>query len=147
MLISCSLNSFAVCVGAAQRWKAFLSILFIHFSCSSPRPCSFLGFTLIYSLTRAHTPLHSCMKSHPALSTGAAGLRLNMCHRARHGDDRASITAAYRAWPRPLFSWPAALPGALAHHPCLVLTTTHLRENMNHLCPPCQAYSLNESAF
>lgn len=36
--------------------------------------------------------LHGGVKSHPALSTGASGPRLNMCHRVRYRDDRISIT-------------------------------------------------------
>lgn len=50
------------------------------------------GTCFSITLTHIRMQLHSGVKSHPALSTGVSGPRLNMCHRVRHRDDRVSIT-------------------------------------------------------
>lgn len=101
----------------------------------------------------AHTQHHSGVKSHPALSTGAAGLRLNMCCRARCRDDRASITTAYCRFHAPCFPglqpsqvlW-LITPATEQQENCTfwqeqpLTKESFLRGNMSHLCPPWEAH-------
>lgn len=104
----------------------------------------------------AHTQLRSGRKSHPALSTGAAGLRLNMCHRVRFGDDKASIkTPDCRVFPAcgpPRCCGSSPLPlssrenGAEASfwQEQLLTKASCLRRSMSHLCSPWKTHQRHD---
>lgn len=103
--------------------KAALSVLLIHFSSlflDSLSPCHFSSLRSI-SCTHSHT----CTYTAPQWRD-ISSCPINRCRRTKIEHVSSSAVQRWQGihqngpspFPHPVFSWPAALPGAVAHHPC-----------------------------